>query len=188
MENIRQRLEAHRRGEATILSPDGRGDSLVAGWRGDSLVAGWRSDFLVAHWERRLSCRRLEGRLSCRPLGQATFLSPAGGATFLSPTGTGDFLVAASALRKKNEEGGLIVPPTPPNRRQESRRSHAVARGDGAGPGVSPWISEQVPLGRRGQDVRIVVPDAVHLGADGALLVGAGVRLPNQVEELGHRR
>ena len=65
---------------------------------------------------------------------------------------------------------------------------HAVARGDGAGPGVSPWISEQVPLGRRGQDVRIVVSDAVHLGADGALLVGAGVRLPNQVEELGHRR
>ena len=179
MANIWQRLEAHRRGEATILSPDGRGDSLVAGWRGD---------FLVAHWDRRLSCRRLEGRLSCRPLGQAAFLPPAGGATFLSPIGTGGFLAAGSALRKKNEEGGLIVPPTPPNRRQESRRSHAVARGDGAGPGVSPWISEQVPLGRRGQDVRMVVPDAVHLGADGALLVGAGVRLPNQVEELGHRR
>ena len=52
---------------------------------------------------------------------------------------------------------------------------------------LTPRWSKQPSGRRRGQDVRIVVADAVHAGTEGALLEGAVMGLPRQCEQRRQR-
>ncbi len=62
------------------------------------------------------------------------------------------------------------------------------AKAEAASRRFLPFRSDQPLLGHGIQDLRIVVDDAVHPRADGALLVGAGMEFPNQLKELLRRR
>ena len=51
-----------------------------------------------------------------------------------------------------------------------------------------PLHSEKPPLRHWNQDIRIVVPDAVHPATDGAPLVGTGTGFTHQLEKSPYRR
>ena len=91
---------------------------------------------------------------------------------------------ATARFRRSGADAGGTAARSAGERSARTRGQRTAAF---AGP-FPPFPSKQPRLRYGGQDIRVVVPDTVHPGADGAPLVWAGMGLTEQLKEAGHRR
>ena len=70
----------------------------------------------------------------------------------------------------------------------QTARGRGVSQELGKTVPLPPFPSKQPLLRYGGQDIRVVVPDTVHPGADGAPLVWADMGFTQQLKEVRHRQ